>query len=184
MAIEKVNYADKELNVDVPLPAEKKWRFQDANEIKNVVNNNADELKEIQDTYPVPADFDASKDGKFAKYNHTAGKMVFGNEVNPALTFKENAQSISGTFTIDMEVSNLYVLTMTGNVVLEYSNIKNGTYILMINNTSNHTLTFGSGFSASNGVAFFDSNVDFNIIQLISVNGLVVVSILENILPL
>lgn len=180
----KITYINKQQAQPNPIAIDKQWTFGDANEVKNVVNNNADELKEIQDTYPVPADFDASKAGKFAKYNHTAGKMVFDNEVVPALTFKENAQSISGTFTIDMEVSNLFVLTMTGNVVLEYSNIKNGTYILMINNTSNHTLTFGSGFSASNGVAFFDSNVDFNIIQLISVNGVVVVSILENILPL
>ena len=40
MSQETIDYTDKEQNAVSGLPNERKWRFEDANEVKSVVNNN------------------------------------------------------------------------------------------------------------------------------------------------
>lgn len=49
MAIVKITYQDKILGQANPNPPTQKWQFGDANEVKQVVNNNADELDALVD---------------------------------------------------------------------------------------------------------------------------------------
>jgi len=45
MAIQKITYTDKEaINIDSSIPTKNKCQADDLNEIKTVVNNNADEF--------------------------------------------------------------------------------------------------------------------------------------------
>jgi hypothetical protein len=46
----KITYTDKVKTVDLPNPAVEKFRADDANEVKTVVNNNADELNSLDGT--------------------------------------------------------------------------------------------------------------------------------------
>ena len=50
MATQNISYTDKEQGQVNPNPVEQKFTFEDANEIKNVVNNNATELNSLDGT--------------------------------------------------------------------------------------------------------------------------------------
>jgi len=45
---DRISYATKELGASSSYPTNKKWRFQDANDVKAVVNTHADDIESLE----------------------------------------------------------------------------------------------------------------------------------------
>ena len=94
--------------------------------------------------------------------------------------------SVSGTYTLNMIISNVWHLTLTDNTTLDYINGGDGSYIIKIKQdaTGGRTLDFTSGkFVSSDGVTPTISTGpnESTLLQIIYIDGEAVVTTLKNI---
>jgi hypothetical protein len=72
------------------------------------------------------------------------GLITFDNVLIKRVYFTPITASFAGTYTSDLSLANIFILTMTGNGVLDFSNAQVGAYQWIIT-TNGHTLTLAVG---------------------------------------
>jgi hypothetical protein len=72
------------------------------------------------------------------------GLITLDNVLIKRVYFTPIAASFSGTYTADLSLANIFILTMTGNGVLDFSNAQVGSYTWIIT-TGGNTLTLAVG---------------------------------------
>jgi hypothetical protein len=72
------------------------------------------------------------------------GLLTLDNVLIKRVYFTPITASFAGTYTADLSLANIFILTMTGNGVLDFSNAQVGAYQWIIT-TSGHTLTLAVG---------------------------------------
>jgi hypothetical protein len=96
--------------------------------------------------------------------------------------------TVTGTYTVDMSLSNVFNLTLTGNTTLDYSNQSEGSYILLVkqDGTGGRSLSFASGgkFIGATAVSIGTASNAKSVIQLIHIGTQSIVTYQTNLINL
>ena len=96
--------------------------------------------------------------------------------------------TVTGTYTVDMSLSNVFNLTLTGNTTLDYSNQSEGSYILLVtqDGTGGRSLSFTSGgkFIGATAVSIGTASNAKSVIQLTHIGTQSIVTYQTNLVNL
>lgn len=102
----------------------------------------------------------------------TSTRTDFYNETyfNKAAHHLAVTASTNGTYTLDMSLSNIFVLTMTGSTTLDTTNERVGSYVIILNqdSTGGRNLSLTSGkFIGATAISIATAPNAKNILQII-----------------
>lgn len=182
MAIQKIEYANKEALVDDPSIAEKnKVTDDNMNEIKSVVNNNADELGNLDLTYQTKSNLTTTINAESTDEQYPSAKAIYDEisdikdniddldnqieTIESDLYENVSKSATTGTITLTQIVENrdLTIPKVYGESTQETTN---GYQLLnLVNGTSSSngvTVTISNGEMALNGTATANAIIAFD----------------------
>jgi hypothetical protein len=96
--------------------------------------------------------------------------------------------SVTGTYSMDMALSNVFNLTLTGNTTLDYTNAGEGSYVLLIkqDGTGNRQLTLAGGgkFIGATAVSIGTASNAKSLIQMMYIGTQSIVASQRNLINL
>lgn len=158
MAIQTITYTNKvDLNTDNSIPAINKVVAADMNEIKNVVNNNAQELDDLV----IPGIKNAQSDSTTDAYSCDYVNGQLNSKVDMGTTLYDNSSGTSGDITLSDDASNYSYLMVYWKS--SWNSSRNGVAIAP-NGTSNWSLF-------ETVVGYGGDNATYDNIAIYSING-------------
>jgi hypothetical protein len=118
--------------------------------------------------------------GGVERVRFTNNETLFSNAVHHTVTTNAN---VSGTYSVDMNASNVFNLTLTGDTTLNYTNDAVGSYIIQITQdaTGGRTLSFASNRFLSDGVPSISTAANsISLIQLLFVSDKAIITSIQN----
>jgi hypothetical protein len=118
--------------------------------------------------------------GGVERVRFTNNETLFSNAVHHTVTTNAN---VSGTYSVDMNASNVFNLTLTGDTTLNYINDAVGSYIIQITQdaTGGRTLSFAANRFLSDGVPSISTDPNsISLIQLLFVSDKAIVQSIQN----
>ena len=118
--------------------------------------------------------------GGVERVRFTNNETLFSNAVHHSVVTNN---SVSGTYTLDMNASNVFNLTLTGNTTLDYTNQAPGSYIIQIKQdaTGGRTLGFAANKFISDGTPSISTAANsVSLIQLLFISDAAIVVSIQN----